>query len=319
MAAATSSEIQSVDAEDDLDDARQQVEVDAGDEQLGHGEAEGVDQVGLGAEPAAHELRHRTDLGAVVERHHHDAQEQHRRDGADPEVVDRRDAVVGAVGGHADDLDGAQVGRDERQSGHPGGECPSGQEEVQAARDGPAGHDPDAEDEDEVERDQQVVDELRIEPERAVGRENHPVISSPCDGHAPVRRAMPRRAGSHACAEKCGRPRPSVGRRRRPIRSGAMVTASPRRLRPPARPAGSGAGPEPSSSRQGQRGARRRCGWRRRRRAAPQRMARPHGPGERGMLGLEPEGQREPRPLDAWAEVGEPPPAAPAQPRPRAR
>ncbi len=152
-----------VPAQQQVDDLGQQEQVDARDQQLRQGEAERVDEVGAGAEPLAHELGDRADLGAVVERHHHDAEEQHRRDGADPEVVHRRDAELRAVGGHAHDLDGAEVGGDERQSGDPRRQRTAGEEEVEAARHRAPGHDADADDEAEVERDQQVVDPVRVE------------------------------------------------------------------------------------------------------------------------------------------------------------
>ncbi len=145
-------------AEQRVDDRAEQVEVDAGDEQLGHGEGDRVDQVRAGAEPAAHELRHRADLRAVVEGHHHDAEEEHRRDRADPEVVHGRQADLRAVRRHAHDLDGAEVGRDERQPGHPRGQRPAGQEEVERVRDLAPGQQADAEDDREVEEDDQVVD-----------------------------------------------------------------------------------------------------------------------------------------------------------------
>ena len=150
-------------AEQRVDDRAEQVEVDAGDEQLGHGERDRVDQVRAGAEPAAHELRHRADLRAVVEGHHHDAEEEHRRDRADPEVVHGRDADLRAVRRHAHDLDGAEVGRDEGQPGHPGRQRPAGQEEVDRVRDLAAGQQPDAEDDREVEEDDQVVDRSGVD------------------------------------------------------------------------------------------------------------------------------------------------------------
>ena len=132
-----------------------------------------VDQVGGRPEPPVHELGDRTHLRAVVERHHHDAEEQHRGHGADPEVVHGRDAVVRAVRGHADDLDGAQVRGDEGETRDPCGQRAAGQEEVDAARHRPLGQDADAEHEDEVQRDQQVVDPVRVEPELGIRRENH--------------------------------------------------------------------------------------------------------------------------------------------------
>ena len=158
-------------AQQRLDDRAEQVEVHAGDEQLRDRERDGVDQVGAGAEPAAHELRHRADLRAVVERHHHDAEEEHRRDGADPEVVHGREAELGAVGRHAHDLDRAEVGRDERQTGHPGRQRAAGQEEVDRVGDLAAGQHPDAEDEGEVEEDDQVVDGSGVD--ESVGHDGH--------------------------------------------------------------------------------------------------------------------------------------------------
>ena len=91
-------------------------------------------------------LGDRADLGAVVERHHHEAQEDHRRDRADPVVVDRRDAVLGAVGADAQDLRRAEVGRDEGQAGDPRRQRAAGQEVVEARLDVALGDAADAED-----------------------------------------------------------------------------------------------------------------------------------------------------------------------------
>ncbi len=154
-----------VPAEQDVDDLGEQEQVDARDQQLRDREAERVDQVRPRAEPLAHELRHRADLGAVVERHHHHAEEEHGRHGADPVVVHRRDAELGTVGRHAHDLDGAEVRGDERQSGHPRGERATGEEEVEAAGDRSASHQADADDEHEVDRHQEVVDPVGVQTE----------------------------------------------------------------------------------------------------------------------------------------------------------
>ena len=158
-------------AQERLDDRAEQKEVDAGDQQLGHRERDRVDQVRPGAEPAPHELGHRTDARAVVEGHHHDAEEEHRRDGADPEVVDRRHPDLGTVGRHAHDLDRAEVGRDERQPGDPGRQRPAGQEEVDRVGDLAPGQQPDPEDDGEVEEDDQVVDRTCVDD--GVGHGGH--------------------------------------------------------------------------------------------------------------------------------------------------
>ena len=162
-------------------DAAEQVEVDPGDEQLRHRERDRVDQVRAGAEAAPHELGDRAHLGAVVERHHDDAEEEHRRDRADPEVVHGRQADLGAGGGHAHDLDGPEVGRHEGQPGDPGRQRATREEEVDRVRDPPTGHQPDREDESEVDRDDQVVDEVRLD--ERVARQHGDARGAP--SHAP--------------------------------------------------------------------------------------------------------------------------------------
>src|SRR3954452_23838151 len=107
-------------------------------------------------------LRYRSDLGAVVERHHHDAEKYHRRDGADPVVVDGRRPVLRSVGGLPEDLDGAQVRRDERQPRDPRRQRATGQEEVGRVRDGALEGEADADDEDEVDEQQERVDQAQI-------------------------------------------------------------------------------------------------------------------------------------------------------------
>ena len=155
-------------AEQRVDHRRQQEQVDTGDEHLGGGEADRVHQVGAGAEAPPHELGNASHLRAVVERHHHHAEEQHGRDGADPVVVHGRQADLGTVGGHPHDLDGAEVRRDERQAGHPRGQPAAGQEEVQACRDLASGDEADAENEDEVDRNKHVVEPAEVEAQHVL-------------------------------------------------------------------------------------------------------------------------------------------------------
>ncbi len=193
-------------AQQRLDDGGQQVEVDAGDEDLGGGEAQRVDQVGAGAEPAAHELRDAADLRPVVEGHHHHAQEQHGRDRADPEVVHGAHAELRAVGRHADDLDRAQVGRDERQAGHPRGQRPAGQEEVQAVGHPPARGGADQQHDGEVGGHQQVVDERRVQSQ---------IVHSGLHSGRVMSAASPRARGRRRTRGGHRRPRARSGRRRR--------------------------------------------------------------------------------------------------------
>ena len=122
-----------------------------------------VDQVTGLVEPAPHELRHAVDPRRVVEGHHEDAEEHHRGNRADPVEVHRREAVLGSVRGHAQDLDGAQVGRDEREPRHPGRQGAPGEEEVLAGGDRSSCQDADADDEDEVDGEDDEVEGTEVQ------------------------------------------------------------------------------------------------------------------------------------------------------------
>ncbi len=108
------------------------VEADAAHEDGHDGEGDGVEAARRLVVAELEVLGHGPDPAAVVERHHEDAQEDHGRDGADPVEVDRGDAVLGRVGHHADDLEGAEVGREEGQARDPAGEGAAREEEVLA-------------------------------------------------------------------------------------------------------------------------------------------------------------------------------------------
>ncbi len=116
-----------------LDQLGHRVHRDAGGEDGHDGEGHGVETAGLLVEAHAQVLGGRAGLGAVVEGHHEDADEDHGRDGAQPIEVRRGDAVLGARGAHADDFLSPQVGRDEGQAADPGGDRPTREEEVGAA------------------------------------------------------------------------------------------------------------------------------------------------------------------------------------------
>ena len=75
---------------------------------------------------------HGVRLRDVVERHHHDAEEEHRRDGADPVPVRRQNAVLVGRAGPAHQLQRAQVGRDEAEAGDPRRHLAAGEEELLA-------------------------------------------------------------------------------------------------------------------------------------------------------------------------------------------
>jgi hypothetical protein len=129
-------------------------------------------------EAQAQVLGHAADLRAVVERHHHDPEEDHRWDRADPVVVHRVDAELRAVGRHAEDLERAEVGGDEGQARDPGGQRAAREEVVEARLDVAAGDEPDPEHGDEVDRQDRVVHEVHIEPQL------HPLPPPPKSGGA---------------------------------------------------------------------------------------------------------------------------------------
>ena len=179
-------------AEQRVEHDGQGVEVDAGDEDGGDREDDRVEDVGAVPEAEPQELRNRSDFGAVVEGHHDDAEEDHRRNGADPVVVHGRDPVLGAVGGHADDLGGAEVGGDESEAGDPRGERAPGEQEVRAGPDGASCEDADAQHDHEVDRQERVV-----QPSRVQAQHRDP-LPSRCSGNVPVNVIVRWRTGSPA-------------------------------------------------------------------------------------------------------------------------
>jgi len=73
-------------------------------------------------------------------------------------------AVLGPVRALAEQLGGAEVGRHEGDAGDPGGEAAPGEQEVDAGGHAAPRDQPYPQDEGEVEADQDVVDEVRIDP-----------------------------------------------------------------------------------------------------------------------------------------------------------
>ena len=108
-------------AQQRLQDDPQGIEVDPGDEHSGDSECERIEEVGRCVEATAQVLGDAAHPRAVVEGHHHQAEEDHGRDSTDPVEVDGRPAVLGTVGRHAEDLDGPKVGGDKGEAGDPGG------------------------------------------------------------------------------------------------------------------------------------------------------------------------------------------------------
>jgi hypothetical protein len=189
-------------------------EVHAGDEHLRDGEGDRVEQVGGPVEPQAQVLGDAADLGPVVEGHHDDAEEDHRGDGPDPVVVQRHEPVLGTVGGHPDDFEGAEVRRDERETGDPGRQRPAGQEEVDAGADRAAGCEADPENRHEVQCDEQIVDGVEAQAETVGGKCVHHgrVHTRECDSEnrGPLQPAGPpyRPAGAECLTAVAGRVSP---------------------------------------------------------------------------------------------------------------
>jgi len=76
---------------------------DAGAEDRHDGKGEGVDSASLLVEAHA-EVFGTEGFRAIVEGHHENADEDHRRDSPDPVEVAGDDAILGARGAHADDF-----------------------------------------------------------------------------------------------------------------------------------------------------------------------------------------------------------------------
>ncbi len=128
-----------------------------GREHRHHREGQRVEGARLLVEPQLEVLGNAAGARAVVERHHEDADEEHRRNRAHPVEVAGHDPVLGAAGRHADHLLRAEVGGEEREAGDPGRDRPAGEQEVAAARDPAADGEADPEDEHAVQGDQQQV------------------------------------------------------------------------------------------------------------------------------------------------------------------
>ena len=103
-------------------------------------------------------LGHRAGFGTVIERHHENADEHHRRDRAEPVKMRGQNAVFRAGGGHADDFLGAQIGAHEGQTADPQRHRASGEKELLAVLRLSAEHEPDAQHEREVEDHDEPVD-----------------------------------------------------------------------------------------------------------------------------------------------------------------
>ena len=102
---------------------------------------------------AGHGMR----LANIVEGHHHDGQEEDRRDGPDQVGMRPQHAVLIGHGRPAHRLQRTEVGRDEAQAGDPGRHFSSGHEEVLAGAGKLLQVNADSQHDDEIDGDDAVV------------------------------------------------------------------------------------------------------------------------------------------------------------------
>ena len=94
------------------------------------GEGEGGHAAGAAAVAQVQIAGHRVGLADVIEGHHHQAEEDHGGNGADPVPVRGEDAVLVGGAGPAHQFQRAQVGRNKAQARDPGGHFAPGHEEL---------------------------------------------------------------------------------------------------------------------------------------------------------------------------------------------
>jgi len=101
-------------------------------------------------------------LGDVIEGHHDDAKEEHRRDGTDPVPVRGQNAVLVRRSSPAHEFEGAEVGADEAEAGDPGGHFAPGEEKLFAGVGRALDVEPDEDDQREVQDEDQDVDRSKV-------------------------------------------------------------------------------------------------------------------------------------------------------------
>src|SRR6185437_367082 len=120
-----------------LHDQRHGVHVDARDQHGHDGERDRRQRAARFAEAQLQIAGHGMSLRDVIERHHHQAEEDHGGDGADPVPMGGEDAVFVGGGGPAHQLERAEIGGEEAEAGDPGRHFAASEEEVFAGA-GPA-------------------------------------------------------------------------------------------------------------------------------------------------------------------------------------
>jgi len=145
-----------------LEQPGQRVQGNARGKDRHHREGDGVEAARLFVEAQLEILRHGAGLRAVVEGHHEDGEEDHRGDGSDPVKMAGHDAVLGAGGGHADHLLRAEIGGEKSEACDPRRDRAPRKEEIRAALHVALQGGADADDENEVDGEQGVIDAAEL-------------------------------------------------------------------------------------------------------------------------------------------------------------
>ena len=113
-----------------LQDQRHRVQSDARDQYRKHGKRERVENPRRLAKAHFQKFRYAAHFAAVVNRHHHQGQKQHRGNGADPIEMHCAPAVFGAGGDHAHHFQRAAVRGHKGNAGDGQRQRPAGFEEL---------------------------------------------------------------------------------------------------------------------------------------------------------------------------------------------
>ena len=155
-------------SEQNLQKSRQCVHRDSRGHDGHEREAEGIESARLFVEAELEVFRHRSRLGAIIERDHEHAEEDHRGDGSEPIEMRREDSVLSAACAHSDHFLCTEIGRYERKAGDPGRNGSSGHEEIAAGFDVPFKDDADSQDEREINDENEVINFAEIKQMAAI-------------------------------------------------------------------------------------------------------------------------------------------------------
>lgn len=147
-----------VPAEDDVHDQRHGIHVDAAHKDGHEGEADAGKSAAGFVEAELEIAGNRMRLRDVVERHHEEAEEEHRGNSSNPVGVRGEHAVFVGGTGPAHELERAEIGGNEAEAGDPGGHFAAGHEEVFAGVRALLQIESDAQDEGEVKSNDGDVD-----------------------------------------------------------------------------------------------------------------------------------------------------------------